>query len=86
MRKSLIDEYEQLVVVADELHQRIEACGSLMDKLLFDVYRGERNASESSMLFHAVAVIHADLVQQHSMVRVQKALLAGIIDRLYPFY
>ncbi|MGF9911570.1 hypothetical protein ABEX47_22195 [Paenibacillus ehimensis] len=86
MRKQWLEEYERLVVAADDLHHRIDSCGRLIDKLLVDVYRGEHSTNEAYILIQAAEKIQADLMQRYCRLRLQKAILARLIDGLHPFH
>ena len=86
MRKQWLEEYERLVVAADDLHHRIDSCGRLIDKLLVDVYRGEHDDHEARILIQVLAEIQADVMQRYCRLQLQKAILARLIDGLHPFH
>lgn len=83
MREYWLEEYERLVVAADELHHRIEACERLIERVLVEVYRGEQDAHEAHILLQAATEIQADLNQRYCHIRLQKAILARLIDGLH---
>lgn len=76
----------RLVLMADDLHYRIEAYGQLMELVMVEVYRGEHEAHEARILIQAAADIQADLLQRYYLLRLRKTILARFIDSSNPFH
>lgn len=75
----LLEEYERLVVAADDLLSRLEICERLAERVLIEVGRGEQGIHEAYYLLQRVIDTHAELLKGYYHVRLQKTVLARLI-------